>query len=359
MIDSLKEIINSISSAPFFLTLLIILFGVSLYFKQFWTRRSLGIAAAISGGLFLFSVTDENFREIVTKPDNLPIIALLFLVGFFTWLSLHLAFDNDRRKAAGEPILEKQEKMPKAFVWPDLVYIEFIALIVCTVVLIVWSILLKAPIEEPANPADSPPSTKAPWYFLGLQEMLVYFDPWIAGVVIPSIIVLGLMAIPYIDRDVKGSGYYSFKERRLQIIVFLFGFAILWVFLIILGTFFRGPNWNFFGPYEFWDVHKLVLMNNVDLSEFIWVRLMGIGLPKNWLVREIFGIVLILTYFAVPPYLLARTWFRSYYDKLGINRYLLMMFLLLSMVALPIKMYLRWIFNLKYIVSIPEYFFNI
>ena len=71
----------------------------------------------------------------------------------------------------------------KVLVWPDLVYIEFISLILFMVFLIVWSILVAAPLEEPANPASTPNPSKAPWYFLGLQEMLVYFDPWLAGIV--------------------------------------------------------------------------------------------------------------------------------------------------------------------------------
>ena len=118
-------------------------------------------------------------------------------------------------------------------------------------VLIVWSILLKAPLEQPANRAVTPNPSKAPWYFLGLQEMLVYFDPWLAGVVLPSLIIVGLIAIPYIDKNPKGNGYYTFAERKVEITMFLFGFVILWSSLIVLGTFLRGPNWNFFGPFEY------------------------------------------------------------------------------------------------------------
>ena len=70
--------------------------------------------------------------------------------------------------------------------------------------MLIWSIGLPAPLEQPANPAESPNPAKAPWYFLGLQEMLVYFDPWYAGVVLPTFIIIGLMAIPYLDRDPNG-----------------------------------------------------------------------------------------------------------------------------------------------------------
>jgi hypothetical protein len=227
------------------------------------------------------------------------------------------------------------------------------------VVLIVWSILLKAPLEQPANRAVTPNPSKAPWYFLGLQEMLVYFDPWLAGVVLPSLIIVGLIAIPYVDKNPKGNGYYTFAERKVEITMFLFGFVILWSSLIVLGTFLRGPNWNFFGPFEYWDTHKLEALTNVDLSEYFWVRLLGQGLPTNYFIRELPGIILCLIYVAVLPVVLARGAFKTYYTKLGPPRFYVTVFLFLMMMSLPIKMLLRWIFNLKYIVAIPEIFFNI
>jgi hypothetical protein len=265
---------------------------------------------------------------------------------------------NDQRIARGEGPIEKQES-DRVWVWPDLVYTELIALILCTVVLIIWSIVLKAPLEQPANRAVTPNPSKAPWYFLGLQEMLVYFDPWLAGVVLPSLIIVGLIAIPYIDTNPKGNGYYTFAERKVEITMFLFGFVILWSSLIVLGTFLRGPNWNFFGPFEYWDTHKLEALTNVDLSEYFWVRLLRQGMPTNYFIRELPGIILCLIYVAVLPVILARGAFKSYYGKLGAPRFYVTVFLFLMMMSLPIKMLLRWIFNLKYIVAIPEIFFNI
>jgi hypothetical protein len=205
----------------------------------------------------------------------------------------------------------------------------------------------------------TPNPSKAPWYFLGLQEMLVYFDPWLAGVVLPGLIIVGLMAIPYLDTNPKGNGYYTFRERKVEITLFLFGFAVLWSSLIVLGTFLRGPNWNFFGPFEYWDIHKLEALTNVNLSEYIWVRALGSGLPSNWLTREIFGILVVLFYTFGLPVLLARRGLKRYYEKLGPGRYYVAVFLFLMMMSLPAKMLMRWIFNLKYIVAIPEFFFNI
>ncbi|MEO1086411.1 MAG: hypothetical protein AAFY88_19425, partial [Acidobacteriota bacterium] len=128
-------------------------------------------------------MSDKDFYSIVAKEDNAPIPLLIFSVGFFTWLALRRAVINDDRMERGEPPLEKLED-EKVLVWPDLVYTELIAMVICTTVLIVWGILLKAPLEQPATTAAAPNPSKAPWYFLGLQEMLVYFDPWMAGVLL-------------------------------------------------------------------------------------------------------------------------------------------------------------------------------
>jgi len=329
-----------------------------------WKREKI-VSTSVGYGLlgfltlfFVFGLFDPNFKLIIGKPDNVPIVGLIFLLVFFVWYGMREGVLNDRRITAGKGPIEKEES-ERVWVWPDLVYTELISLIVCSVILIVWSILLKAPLEQPANRALTPNPSKAPWYFLGLQEMLVYFDPWLAGVVLPSLIIVGLIAIPYIDKNPKGNGYYTFNERKAEITLFLFGFAILWVSLIVLGTFLRGPNWNFFGPFEYWDIHKLEALTNVNLSDYVWVRGLRTGLPQQWFVREIVGILFVLAYVFVVPVWLGRTWFKGYYEKMGAPRYYVGAFLFVSMMALPIKMLLRWVLNLKYIVAIPEFFFNI
>jgi hypothetical protein len=305
-----------------------------------------------------FSMTDFDFRLIVAKPDNVPIPLMLFSVGFFTWLYLRKSVLNDLRLAEGKPPAEAEEN-EKVLVWPDLVYTEMLAMIICTVVLVLWSILLRAPLEEWANLTKTPNPSKAPWYFLGLQEMLVYYDPWLAGVVFPTLIIVGLMAIPYIDFNKRGNGYFTFNERAFGVVTFMFGFIVLWVLMVMLGTFLRGPGWNFFGPYQYWDPHLVQPLNNVDLSEFFWINWLGMSKPTKWYVREIPGFLVVIGYLTVLPPLLAKTVFRNFFIKMGFARYMLFAVLVLSMAALPIKMVLRWSFNLKYIVHIDEFFFNI
>jgi cytochrome b/b6/petD-like protein len=355
----IKGIFNAVADPRLFFIL-----AVGALVLLVWKREAVASNAAGYGVLgfltlfFVWGTFDFNFRQIVTKPDNVPIVGLIFLMVFFVWYSVREGVLNDRRITAGQGPIEKAES-DRVWVWPDLVYTELISLILCSVVLIVWSIFLKAPLEQPANPANTPNPSKAPWYFLGLQEMLVYFDPWLAGVVLPSLIIVGLIAIPYIDKNPKGNGYFTFAERKAEITIFLFGFVVLWSSLIVLGTFLRGPNWNFFGPFEFWDIHKLAALTNVNLSEYIWVRGLRTALPTNPLVREIGGILLVLFYVFVLPVLLAKGAFKAYYSKLGAPRFYVAVMLFLMMMSLPLKMLARWIFNLKYVVAIPEIFFNI
>ena len=355
----LKDFINALFDPRLFFIMSVVALVLLIWKREFFASNAFGYGALIFLALFMvFGYFDPNFKLIILKPDNVPIVGLIFLIVFFTWYSIREGVLNDQRIARGEGPVEKAEA-DRVWVWPDLVYTELISLILCSVVLIVWSIVLQAPLEQPASQSATPNPSKAPWYFLGLQEMLVYFDPWLAGVVLPSLIIVGLIAIPYIDKNEKGNGYYTIAERKAEIFLFLLGFVVLWCSLIVLGTFLRGPNWNFFGPFEYWDTHKLEALTNVNLSEYIWVRGLHTGLPSFWLTREVFGILAVLIYVFALPVVLARRTFKDYYVKMGAPRYYVGAFLFLMMMSLPAKMLLRWLFNLKYIVAIPEFFFNI
>jgi len=367
-----KDFVNLIIANPVsYFVLSIAVFFAMIWFRRWWVQPTVAWILFNLSVLFLaFSMTDYDFRQIVGKPDNVPIVGMLYLVGFFTWLYFSKANENDRRIAEGLPVSEKELK-DQVLVWPDLVYTEMICMILVTAFLIVWGVALPAPLEEPASAVKTPNPSKAPWYFLGLQEMLVYFDPWMAGVVLPSIILVGLMAIPFIDFNKDGNGYYTFNQRKFAVITFMFGFLPLWVAMIVLGTFIRGPNWNMFGLYEYWDVHKLEVLNNVNLSDYFWWDVLKKPLPRPdstsslatqvfvILKREWLGLLAVAVYlFALPP-LMAMTIFKKFFIRMGFIRYMILANLVLFMAALPLKMVLRWLFTLKYIVAIPEWFFNI
>jgi len=109
------------------------------------------------------------------------------------------------------------------------------------------SVFFNAPLEEPVNIMHPPNPAKAPWYFLGLQEMVSYSAFW-GGVGIPTLEVLLMLLLPYVDRKPGGEGKYFSRERLLANSLFI-TFAILNIGLIIIGTFFRGPNWEFVSPW--------------------------------------------------------------------------------------------------------------
>ncbi len=357
--EVLRNFINQALQPASFFSLAVVALAVFLLGYRFFTRPKVALFFFVSFTVFfLLSMFDEDFLKIVTKADNVPIVMMLYSTGFFLWLSFRLAAINDERIEKGQPLLEAGSD-DKVLVWPDLVYIELISLVLCMALLIVWTIVLRAPLEQPADPSTIPNPSKAPWYFLGLQELLVYFDPWIAGVLLPGLIIGGLIALPYIDRNPKGNGYYTFKERPFAITMYLLGFIIMWVLLIVFGTFLRGPNWNFFGPFEYWDDQKPVALVNVQFYELIWVKLFGGGEPTRWLIRELPGLLLMFAYFFLLPLLLAVTVFRKLYKQIGLARYAVFMVLFTWFAIVPLKMVLRWTIDFKYFVNIREYFFNI
>ncbi len=237
----------------------------------------------------------------------------------------------------------------KVHTWPYLVRAEFISGCVMILALLIWSIVIDAPLEEPSNPSKTPNPSKAPWYFLGLQEMLVYFDPWIAGVVLPTLIIVGLMVIPYVDINPNGNGYYTFRERPFAISTFLFGFLVLWIGFIVIGVFFRGPGWNLYWPWDYWDPHKVVPMTNRDLPYILGAR-------QAW-TTQLIGAAATLGWFAIGP--AVWVWKRNtpVFRKLGVVRYMIVSFLMLCMLGTVMKIILRLTMSVKYIWA--NQFFNI
>jgi len=132
------------------------------------------------------------------------------------------------------------------FTWPHLLRAELVAFLFSTVLALALS-FINAPLEEAADPTKPPNPSKAPWYFLGLQEMVSYSAFW-GGVGVPALMVIGLMLVPYLDRNPYGSGYWFHRSRYVAI--FLFTAFMVWQTLfIIIGTYFRGANWGWIYPW--------------------------------------------------------------------------------------------------------------
>jgi len=375
----------------------------ALNIKPKSSRRNMIIGVAVVVvllALYIFFVVQDwhQMWKIVSAPDNIPIVAMLFLVPFFTWLGVKQARANDQlvETLEADPKLAKSHHRKaepwrpgwakELHVWPYLVRIEFLAAVIVTVVLYVWSLTLNAPLEEPSNPNLTMNPSKAPWYFLGLQEMLVYFDPWIAGVVMPTLIMIGLMVFPYVDSNPLGNGYYTYRQRRFAVNMFGWGF-LMWILLIFIGTFIRGPGWIWFWPGETWDHNTVVFDRNRDVHEIVGLTVANFpnypGLMK-WVVIPLFGFLLVAAFFVVGAlffhWLMMRAPFKLRYltswselktwatvsgefeKKLLANTSLLQywtfqFFAITVLLAMPVKLFLRLVFTIKYVWVTP--FFNV
>ena len=221
-------------------------------------------------------------------------------------------------------------------VFPYLVFKEFLAALLVSIGLLLWALTVNAPLLPEANPGKTENPAKAPWYFVGLQELLVYFDPWIAGVAIPTLIIVGLMTIPYLDTSRNATGRYTFTVRRLAISHFLLGFALWWV-LIAIGQFLRGPNWQFYWPWQDWSLTQ-------SAEESLWSFPWWLGLPA------------LSAYFAAGL-LLPRWRWPWLYARLGRARYVTVITLTLLMYGVPIKIVLRLLLHVKYVLVTP--WFNV
>jgi quinol-cytochrome oxidoreductase complex cytochrome b subunit len=144
--------------------------------------------------------------------------------------------------------VDARDPNDEVFAWPDLLYRELLVALVVIVTLHVVSLLFMAPLEEIADPTRTPNPAKAPWYFLGLQE-LVHYSALFGGVIVPTLLVIALLALPYVDRRKQGSGRWFAPERRLANTVFT-ALVAVFVGLTIIGTFFRGANWAWVWPWK-------------------------------------------------------------------------------------------------------------
>lgn len=144
--------------------------------------------------------------------------------------------------------VEARDPYDEVFAWPHLLYRELLVALVVIVALHALSLIFMAPLEEMADPTRTPNPAKAPWYFLGLQE-LVHYSALIGGVIVPTLLVAALLVLPYIDRRPEGAGRWFAPERRVANTVFTV-IAIVSVVLTVIGTLFRGPNWGWVWPWK-------------------------------------------------------------------------------------------------------------
>ena len=138
----------------------------------------------------------------------------------------------------------QSKQMDKVYTWPHLLLVEFVSLLAMGSVLLIVSFFLDAPLGSLANPNEVPAINKAPWYFMGLQELLRYFHPMIAGVTLPGVFLVGLMAAPYVDKNPSSRP----ENRKVANMAFTF-FLAFWGILVIIGSFLRGAGYEWVWPF--------------------------------------------------------------------------------------------------------------
>lgn len=146
---------------------------------------------------------------------------------------------------AGERKVTKSEDT--VMVWPHLLVRHAVAAMVTLLVVMLVSVFFDAPLRSIANPQQTPNPEKAPWYFAALQELLALFHPLVAGVLVPTTIIIGLVALPYIDN----SSFIKPRHRKVAVLTFT-SFIVIWVTLTLIGFMFRGPNWGWVWPWQEW-----------------------------------------------------------------------------------------------------------
>src|ERR1700688_2716000 len=247
--------------------------------------------------------------EICSAPDNVPIVGLIPLLAFYIYLAVKQARANDQ-------LIEQLE----------------------------------------ADPAMAKTHHRKTWPFKPGWAKEVHVWPFLLRVeflgAIIVMIIIGLMVIPYIDTNPLGSGYYTWKQRKFSISTFMFGFVILWVARIIIGTFIRGPGWQWFWPGQTWDNNRLIYEVNRDLPDLF-------GLTSN-MAKAIFGAIVVGGYYLLGGalvYSLFRRRMGKDFQRMSLLQFSMMQFLLLTMVALPLKMALRLLWHIKYVWITP--WFNV
>ena len=139
----------------------------------------------------------------------------------------------------------KAQPVDKVHTWPHLLAAEFVASLACLAFTFLFSIWVNAPLLQHSNPNQTPNPSKAPWYFLGLQELLTMFHPMVAGVTIPGVGLIVLIFAPYIDKNPSNK-----PEDRKFAISLMTVHLMFWAVLVMIGSFFRGPGFNFTLPWR-------------------------------------------------------------------------------------------------------------
>ncbi|MFH1422066.1 MAG: hypothetical protein ABIH42_05070 [Planctomycetota bacterium] len=245
---------------------------------------------------------------------------------------------------------------------PYLVYKELVCALIVLFLLIIVSLAFDAPLEGKANPGITPNPAKAPWFFLPVQELLVYFDAWLAGVVLPLILVVALLTFPYLDFNPQGSNCYAVSKRKIAVISFFF-LILVWFVLMWIALSFRCEQWQFQWRLPFQQLSPAVLdkvspqvyslltvSTGIELLPEYAKSILYVSADKHGICLYFFSWLLVVLFlFGVPLFLV-----RLLKKEVGVTSrknftkaYILTCYIWVFVLVL-LKIYFYWTTNLRY-----------
>lgn len=272
--------------------------------------------------------------HLLHDPDALALLLLLLAVGATLIIALVAGHRRDRSEPPGGKLVDT---------WPHLLKRELIALLTVLLVLTWWAMALQIPLGTRADPRFTPTVAKAPWFFVGIQEMLQYFDAWLAGVVLPLLVIIGLCALPYIDNSEEQSGRYTLRRRPLALVV-TGALMVLWLLPMIVGQLFRSEQWTLQPAWRAPPVELAPALAPVALAEKLGLGSVG---------GQLLGGLLCLGPFAALPV----SWFwlkrKRWAADMGRGRVMLAGVFLLCLVGVAVKVTLQLCLDVRYLWVTP------
>ncbi len=337
--ETFTTAVDYLAAPPRFFALMLALFLTCRSTRLPWSRTGGWIILLMTTVFLGIGLNHDAHRRLILHPERLPVVILVLSSLAVLWIEM-------RRFQLAEGLKTDDRNYSS---------LDAVTATVVGLVLVALVLLQPAELGAEADPATRPELVKAPWFFVGLQELSTYFDPWVPYFALPMLLVGGLLGLPYIETGDADSG----RRRAL----FLLGWLLLWLWPMTVGALLRGPGWNAFGPFEIWDSSRPALPAPQPLSEIFWIGWLGGFEPDGWWLRELPGILLLGIYFVLLP-LALRHWkltsgaFASYRKAMGAWRFRAAMAWVLAVMVIPLKMYGQWLWGIGYWIHLPEISFN-